>query len=270
MRRSLAMGLLILICSTGAALADSVILVQGYLGSAGSWRGTGILAVLDRRGWRDGGHLRVGPRGVTAFGRPSQSPRRVYTIDLPSEAPIPLQGMLLSRYIDFVAQRHPRERIILAGHSAGGVVARYAMVTSPGAKPSALVTIASPHLGTRLAEAGSMVSESPMSWFAPLFGASTINRSRALYRDLSRENPGNLLGWLNRQPHPRARYISVIRVEDARVPARGDSIVVGWSQDMNSVPALRGRSQRIISPGPHYLRASDGVLLANIFDRLSR
>ena len=266
--RFLVLGLVFWLVSGAAARADSVILVHGYLGSAGSWRGTGIAAVLDRRGWRDAGHLRISPRGVVAFGNGTGSATRFYTIDLPSEAPVALQANILLRYMTFVAARHGKEPIILAAHSAGGIVARFAMVTSRGANASALITIASPHMGARLAELGSMVAESPLSWFAPFVGGNTVNRSRILYRDLSPERPGNLLGWLNRQPHPPAKYISVIRVNSKAAPLEGDGMVVAWSQDMNSVPALRGKSQRIMSPGNHDLRPADGYLLADILNRL--
>lgn len=266
--RVLALSFLIWLASVATASADSLILIHGYLGSAGSWRGTGITRVLQRRGWLDAGHLRLGPRGVMSFDRTGPKARRFYTIALPSEAPVPLQANMLSGYISWIAQRHPKEPIILAGHSAGGVVGRFAMVTSARGKVAGLITIASPHMGTRLAQLGSAVANSPLSWVAPFFGGNTINRSRRLYANLSPEKPGNLLGWLNRQPHPRAQYVSIVRVKNANAPAGGDSFVLGWSQDMNSVPALRGKSKRIFSLGEHDLRPADGMLLANILNKL--
>ena len=266
--RVLAFGIVIWLASSATASADSLILIHGYLGSAGSWRGSGITSVLQRRGWLDAGHLRLGPRGVLNFDRTGPRLRRFYTVDLPSEAPVPLQANILARYITWIGQRHRKEPIILAGHSAGGVVARFAMVTSARGKVAALITIASPHMGTELAELGSAAANSPLSWVAPFFGGSTINRSRVLYHELSPERPGNMLGWLNRQPHPPAQYVSVIRIKDAAAPASGDGFVPGWSQDMNSVPALRGKSQRILSAGNHNLRPSDGILLANILSKL--
>lgn len=248
-----------------AAQADTLVLVQGYLGDAGSWRVSGIVPLLHQRGWADAGHLFVGPDGRLASTLPTpKSDNRLYTLDLPTEAPIALQAQVLSANIAEVARRHPGEQVSVAAHSAGGVVARYEMVTNPNTQISTLVTIASPHLGTSAAEVGSMIGNSPLSWVAPFFGASTINRSQVLYRDLWRDGPYTMLGWLNRQPHPKARYVSVIRTVDVRAPYAGDSVVAGWSQDMNVVPALAGRAERIVSPGDHGLRTDDGLLIADV------
>lgn len=117
---------------------------------------------------------------------------------------------------------------------------------------------------TSTAEVGSAIANSPLSWVAPFVGLNTVNRSRVLYRDLWRDGPYTMLGWLNRQPHPTARYVSIIRTEDIRAPYAGDSVVRGWSQDMNVVPALAGRAERFVSPGGHGLRTNDGLLIADI------
>lgn len=256
------LGLTLLAGSAFAAAADTLVLVQGYLGSAGSWRLSGIVPTLHARGWQDAGHLFYGPDGRPRASLPKRdSANRLYTIDLPTEAPIPVQAAFLSSNLAFVAAQHPREPIVVVAHSAGGVVARYAAVADRRVKIDTLVTIATPHLGTAAAEVGSAIAESPLGWVAPFFGASTINRSQVLYRDLWRERPYSLLGWLNRQPHPQARYVSVVRSLD---PASGDSIAPAWSQDMNAVPALAGRAERFVSPGDHGLRPDDGLLIADV------
>ncbi|MBL8564273.1 MAG: hypothetical protein JNM89_00985 [Hyphomicrobiaceae bacterium] len=262
--RASLLGLAMLAGSALSAAADTLVLVQGYLGSAGSWRYSGIVPVLHSRGWQDGGHLFYGPDG-----RPrstlakTTAANRLYTIDLPTEAPIPVQAAFLVSNLAYVAAQHPRERIAVVAHSAGGVVARYAAVVDRSVKIDTLVTIATPHLGTAVAEVGSALSESPLGWVAPFFGAGTVNRSQVLYRELWRERPNSLLGWLNRQPHPAARYVSIVRATEP-TPGAGDSIAPGWSQDMNAVPALAGRAERIISPGDHGLRIDDGALIADI------
>lgn len=256
----------LLVPSSGAS-ADTLVLVQGYLGSAGSWRASGIAPLLHQRGWVDAGHLYFAPdwRIRSTVATPNAT-NRLYTVDLPTEAPIAFQAQVLSANLAEVARLHPSERIAIAAHSAGGVVARFALVTNPSLKVDTLVTIASPHMGTATAEVGSMIGQSPLSWIAPFFGANTINRSQVLYRDLWRERPDTLLGWLNRQPHPSLRYVSVVRSNDVRVPLAGDSVVNGWSQDMNAVPALAGRAERIISPGEHGLRTDDGLLIADVLN----
>ena len=252
-----------------SVLADTMLLVPGYLGSAHSWRGSGITFGLQRLGWLDAGHMTTGPLGVMGPRRVIGGKQRFYTIDIPTEAPIAVQADLVARYAALAKRRHPGERVILVGHSAGGVAARLAMVRHPELGVYALVTIASPHLGSRLADLGSSVSNSPLSFFAPFFGAGTINRSRALYHDLGRERPNNILGWLNRTPHPKAKYISIIRTKDGN-PADGDDISLGWRQDMNMVPALRGRAKTYYTIGRHGLHPMDAGFIVGILRRLKK
>ncbi len=259
--RAVALATMLLLASGLGAAADTLLLVQGYLGSAASWRLSGVSAVLTASGWRDGGHLGLGPRGVFRQGPGPEAARRFYTLDLPTEAPVHVQAAILGQYLDYLAARHKGEKIFIAGHSAGGVVARYHLVRA-GAKRlrdeniAALITIASPHLGTGAAETGLAVGQSPLSLLTPLFGGETINRSQQLYSELVPERPGTMLGWLNRQPHPAIEYLSIVR------RAGGDEFVPEWSQDMNRVAALRGRSKRVITPPGHALRADDGRLIA--------
>ncbi len=93
-----------------------------------------------------------------------------------------------------------------------------------------------------------------------------LNRSQGIYYDLIRERPGSLLYWLNHQPHPPARYISIVRSAD--LSWIGDMVVPEWSQDMNRVYALRGRARAIPSSGGHGLEQEDGKRLVHILERL--
>jgi len=254
--RALALALAAWAASSLGASAETVVLIQGYLGNAGSWRGTGVAAVLHQAGWSDGGHLSVSPGGVVQPIPGEPGARRFITVDLPTEAPAVVQSEVLGSYVAAIRKAAANEPIVLVGHSAGGVVARLFMVRHPDAAITGLVTIAAPHLGTGAAEMGSLIGSTPMSWLAPMVGLNTINRSQVLYHDLWRERPTNLLGWLNRVPHPKARYVSVIR--------GGDSWVNGYSQDMNRVPALAGAARTVVSPGDHGLRPADGALLADL------
>lgn len=267
--RALITALALWCMAPGIAAADTVVLVQGYLGSAGSWRHSGIGQILHGAGWRDGGHLTMHPGGVAETFPGHTGDRRFVTIDLMTEAPIGVQADALAAYIAYIRQRQPSERVILVGHSAGGVVARLFMVRQPQAGVAGLVTIASPNLGSGWAELANFVGSTPAAWVAPFFGMSTLNRSQALYHDLSREHPNNLLGWLNRQPHPKAVYVAVVRVVDASRPVAGDTMVEGPAQDLNTVPALAGRAETILSPGDHGLRPGDGVLLTTILGRMA-
>lgn len=259
MSKKLLLGLFMLLALPVSAVADVLILVPGYLNGGHSWRTHGITQSLLASGWSDGGNFILGPQGPRLDVPPASSGKRFYSVELPNEAPLPQQATYLNTYIDAVRAMHPKDHLILAGHSAGGVLARYVMVTRPTVKVDTLITIASPHSGSDAAEVGEGIANSPASWVAPLFGANTLNRSRGLYRDLGRPNAGNLLGWLNTQPHPKARYVSVIRPNDEWVDA--------MSQDMNRVPALAGRSAVITSTGEHELNPGDGLLLVNILTK---
>jgi len=241
-------------------MADTLVLVQGYRGDAGSWRGTGITHLLLRYGWQDGGHFSAVSGQVVrwpGFVRVKAGGDRFYTIDLPTEAPITMQTAILARYIDQVSALHKDEPLHVAGHSAGGVVARAAMVGPVGSKISTLITIASPHRGTGAAETGLSVSNSPLGWFAPMVGAGTINRSRGLYLQLVRERPGTYLGWLNRQKHPKARYVSIVRTGY-------DDVVPAWSQDLNGVVQLAGKAETYPVAGRHQLSIHDGMTIHNV------
>ncbi len=246
--------------------ADTLVLIPGYLSDGQDWRQSGVADNLRRAGWGDGGNLFLhGGRPFVSGGGPSR-PLRFYTLDLESEAPLMYQEQQLTAYLAALRERHPGEPLILAGHSAGGVLGRLQMVRNPEQPVSALITIASPHLGTESAELGLQAGHSPLGLLTGLLGADTLNRSQGLYFDLARERPGNLLFWLNRQQHPEARYISVVRNgEDSLF---GDLVVPEWSQDMNRVQALYGRSIRIEAGGGHGLSEDDGLLLARILARL--
>lgn len=247
-----------LLFSTWSYAASTVVLVHGHLADGSSWRFSGIIAALQAAGLPDGGNwFPQGPPPIP----PYKSKRYVYTVTIPSEAPLPVQAQWLDFYLQSIHRRHPDNDLILVGHSAGGVVARLVMVSSD-LPIQGLITIASPHLGTDKAERGVQLSNSPWSWVAPFFGLNTINRSEGLYWDLIREYPVTPLFGLNRQPHPEnAFYVSIVRIGD-------DKWVPPYSQDMNNVPALQGRTLTITTGGTHSLHPADGPLLVSLLDRL--
>ena len=255
MHKSIA-GIILLLVFSATTPAETLVLLQGYLGDEDYWREAGITRLLAQNGWDDAGTLRSTLYGIRADRPPPESHRRLYTVALPSEAPLMVQLRYLEHYLDVIHERYPHESLLLAGHSAGGVLGRLYMVTHPDRPVGALITFASPHLGTKSAELGAMASDSPLSWVAPLFGGSTLNRSQILYYDLVRERPGSLLFWLNREAHPSSIYFSIVRDDDLVVPA--------WSQDMNQVAALRGRARKILTSGGHALSRQDGELLLQI------
>ena len=115
----------------------------------------------------------------------------------------------------------------------------------------ALITIASPHLGTSRAEQALDATDIPfpISMVTDFFGGDayhTAMRSRSLYVDLVRPQPGTLLYWLNAQAHPDIKYFSIVRGPSQA--GWGDYIVPTYSQDMNNVLALQGRSSLVNVP----------------------
>ena len=83
-----------------------------------------------------------------------------------------------------------------------------------------------------------------------------------MFVDLVRPRPGSLLFWLNNQKHPDLQYFSIVRGESTVMS--GDYIVPGYSQDMNNVPALRGKSTRIAVGTQHGLEVIDGNVIINV------
>jgi len=248
------------------AHAEVLVLVHGYLGGADTWDRTGITTILQQQGWTRAGMYFAGPAGVQLVPvAGKQQARKFYAVDLPSEAPVMVQVYQLNGILDSIAQRHGGESVLVVGHSAGGVVARAALVQGNHPEVKALITIASPHLGTSRAEQALDATDIPfpISLITDFFGGYTYHtamRSRGLYLDLVRPQPGSLLYWLNAQPHPDIKYISVVRAPDGP----GDFVVPVYSQDMNNVPVLHGRSSLVTIPARHGLEPVDGTVLANL------
>ena len=245
-----------------AAKAETIVLIQGYQAKGADWRNSGITVELTRAGWADGGHIRSGSVPAKPV-----SPH-FYTVELTTEAQLLKQLEELSSHIQRITKGREGETLILVGHSAGGVLGRLFMVKHPEPGVATLITFSSPHLGTESAEMGMMLGQSPMGMISRMLGEENdlLGRSQGLFFDLVRERPGSLLFWLNRQPHPQARYISVVR--DERLSWFGDMVVPVWSQDMNQVHVLRGRAITIPTSGGHSLTEEDGQLLVRILRRL--
>jgi triacylglycerol lipase len=269
----LAIGLIVLLMGLGLPTlhgprADVLVLLHGYQSGAGTWFGNGVVNGLAAHGWGYGGELLSTPEGPMLRGTPQgESLDRVYyVVNLPYEAPLDIQARTLEPLLGALVKRHAGERLVLVGHSNGGVVARLCMVRNPELGIYGLITIASPHLGTDRADLALLVGSTPLSMMAPFLGAGTFNRSRHLYRDIAEETPGNLLYWLNRQPHPRAHYVGIVRSESFF--SLGDLVVPAESQDLRNVPALRDRARRVSIEAGHALEEADGRLLGRLIDEM--
>ncbi len=244
------------------AFADTILLLHGYLGSTHEWQRANIVQQLDSVSWHDAGELSIQEDRVLANKDRIQTTRRVYRLQLDSEQSIDFQANQLAQYLEYVQHWHPGEQTILVGHSAGGVVARLFMVKNPSSEVSALITIASPHLGTKNAEFAQTISENVLPWVSAVPGMEKLYRSQGLFFDLIPGRSDNLIAWLNVQEHPPARYYSIVRQETD--DAIQDFIVPSWSQDMNLVYALRGRSDTHTLKALHSLSSKDGEIITSI------
>ncbi len=273
MIRILLLSLLCVFLPVHKANAEVAVLVHGYLSDAGTWERSGVNALLRQAGWQYVGNLGFSPAGLLEQPVAGEHGDKLfYTVNLPSLAPAPAQASWLKAAVDLISQKNPDEKITLVGHSAGGVVARLMLVQYGQGKISRLITIAAPHLGTDKAiRALDAVDDSGMfgmvkEWFVrDEIGDGmyhTLKASRGILFNLVPPAPGTLLFWLNAQPHPDIEYISVIR--SGGYVIAGDLVVPPFSQDMNMVPALRGKSKRWLSYQGHELTPNDGKLLAEI------
>jgi triacylglycerol lipase len=249
-----------------SAHARQMVLIQGYQSNSSSWTESGIFQLLENNKWRFAGDYDLASDGVRLFHSVSVAPESnaFYLVSLPTEASLQIQAYYLKAYLRDLRKRFPNELIILVGHSAGGVLARYVMVQAPELKIGQLITIASPHLGTESAELGKLLGDSPVALFTPLIGAGTINRSQGLYQDLLPEKPGRFIYWLNRQQHPEAEYISIVRDQSGENP--GDLVVEQNSQYLEHVYDLRYRAYSYIVPASHKLNGADGRLILDLIE----
>jgi triacylglycerol lipase len=251
---------LLLVLHAASTQAEILILVHGFNSNASTWNQSGISAALYASGWRHNTDVHQSTNNV------------FYTVNLPSQAPLLSQAELLNSTLLQIQNENPGEALILAGHSAGGVVSRLALLSNTPNNVSTLITIASPHLGTyRASQALDIVDSRPFFCPGPgfdfmksLFGGNsyrTLKHSRSALIDLLPPSSNNLLHWANLQPHPDINYHSVIRYNPNQ---QIDSIVPSFSQDMNQVPALAGKSTLWPTPASHALSPNDGFLIASI------
>ena len=177
------------------ARADVLVLVHGYLGTAHSWAEAGALARLQQRGYQLAAIYSYGPRGVLVQQLIPKPPERpVYSVNLPSQAPIVIQADWLAAQLREIRKRHPDEAIHMAAHSAGGVVARMMLVRHGKLGVEHLITIATPHFGTgRAAQALDATDSGGMfgfvkSWLVRRATGdalyATVRMSRGVLRDL--------------------------------------------------------------------------------------
>ncbi len=274
MKQFLSALLLFMGALAGPASADVLLQVHGYQGSIYSWEQSGVNNVLQQFGWKRAALLLGSPEGLIPVSQQWQdADNKVVNLLLNSEAPLNGQANVFSAALRWVNDRYPADKIIIVGHSLGGVVARLALIRHGAPNVKALITIASPHLGTALAYHGlDEVSDPfPINKIKEFFGGSrydTLIRSKGMLHDILPAIPGRLLHWLNTRAHPPIQYFSVVR--SGFNGALGDPIVPGFSQDMANVEAIGKNSTRLIQGFSHELSVLDGYALVNILTQLEK
>ncbi len=250
--------------------ANVLVLVHGYLGSAHTWDNSGITQVLRQSGWHYHGVLVQSPQGVQLIPvEADESEKHFYSVELPSQAPVMVQAQFLNTMLAKVAEMNPSQRITIAGHSAGGVVARAALVTGSTAPVVSLISIASPHLGTMRAAQALDATDMPFPFclvqnFLTNGRSSVVRQSRGLLIDLLPPQSGSFLYWLNAQKHPDIDYHSIVRTGPIGL---GDQLVTLASQDMRNLPALASRSKTLLVATDHSLVPQDGQVIVNILEQ---
>jgi triacylglycerol lipase len=267
-------GFMFIICLllTSPVRADVLLLVHGYQGNVMSWERSGVSTVLHNFGWKRAAVLISTPVGIQAIPMKWQNEEnKVVFLQLNSELPLLGQANVVTGAMRWINDRYPSEPLIIAGHSLGGVSARLALVLNGASNVKALITIASPHLGTVLAYRGleELDDPLPLRMMKEFFGGKTydtLQRSKGLLHDIVPEVPGKILHWLNTRQHPPIRYFSIVRTSVNGM--LGDRIVPGHSQDMSNVQAIGKRSTRIIEGFTHWLSVLDGYALVNILNEI--
>ena len=254
---------------TALAHAETVVLIHGYLSNSGDWEANQVTKPLLLAGWQYGGNYTNTRTAEFGVSPPPQSSlkapgKHFFTVDLPADASIEIQSRILGFYLQHLYSQR-QEPLVLVGHSAGGVVARAWLIKSRDIPVKALITIASPHLGTPLASLAELGIKTPLNEAARMLGIKNFRKSRAIFSDLKEEKPGNFLYWLNHQPHPTINYISIIRRNKAEPLEKFDYVVPRKSQNMNNIWAIKGLSAVLLTTGDHFLDGNDGIYLKDLF-----
>lgn len=239
--------------------AKTVVFIHGYMAEGSIWQYSGVVERMRQNGWPFAGRYGFNKNLQVIQDVKKQKRNATVTVELPWEVSIADQAELLNRYLQAIYRNRP-EPIVLVGHSAGGVVARFGLVEYGARNVASLITIASPHLGTPMAELAMLASASPLGVIMQDLGDSTLLKSRKLFMDLIPARRGSFLGWLNQQPHPDINYYSIIRAAepvDLKRYDQADLVVPADHQDMNNIPSLKGKSVRVTSDGGHALVARD-------------
>jgi len=259
-----------LLCFSFSVKADILLLVHGFQSDMLTWQRAGIITILEKHGWVKTDYLMATPNGIVPIHTPEKIPeKKIVSLQLPSDIQLRVQANMFTAALHYLADQYPDENVIVVGHSLGGLTARLSLVKNGVFQVKALITIASPHLGTDLAMEGmhELNDNFMVKMVKRMFGGGQyqqLERSAPVIFDILPEHPGNMLYALNRQSHPNIKYTSIVRTY--KNGQLGDPIVPGYSQDMHSVTAIRRASTRIIQGYKHELTAQDAYSILNALE----
>ncbi len=272
-RRLLIVFGLIILSLSHPLKADILLLIHGFQSDMSTWQRAGIIDVLEQHGWQKTDYLMATRQGIVPFQTPEKiTQKKIVNLQLSSTVQLRYQANMVTAALHHLADVYPDDKVIIVGHSLGGLTARLSLVKNGEFQVKALITIASPHLGTDLARLGMQELDSNIisRWMKRVFGGGKfqmLEKSAPVLYDILPEYPGNMLHALNRQPHPSIHYFSVVRsFKNGRL---GDVIVPGYSQDMHSVNTIRRASQRILQGHSHELSRQDGYSILNALQSIN-
>lgn len=272
-----------------------VIFIHG-LGYTGKyWEESEILKELKRLRWDYGGELKVKVTDGAYQVEPALiSPAHIYAITFSDkQMAIIQQGRELAEVIRRVKEFNRSDKVILVGHSMGGLAAREYMQSGYyGNDVASLVTVGTPHRGSAFdvekltikiiprlfrdfvwevdVKSDAVRDLRPKSIYLE-GGPETESPDRFASKDINLNGVvgDTVVGLNDIQSHPLptdVRYVSVIGSGCPFISTRqqcsfSDGIVRINSQDLNKVPGVNVKAETLMTEKDHFDQANDSLVL---------
>lgn len=221
-----------------ASMASTVFLING-VGSPVSWINTGIYDNLSKN-----------------------KDLKVNVFATPYHLSIQAQSQLLLREIS-----KGSGPIFLIGHSAGGIVARHALLSMNQKgkdRVMGLITVATPHRGSSIARTNNFINNKiPFGDFFTKFISKKSSKSRYVSAQLMDSSP--LLMHMNNLEHPGSTcYVSIVK----RGGKLNNYFAKPYSQDMNNINNINAGT--LYSKTGHDLHESDYLLIRRAMNNCNK